>query len=64
MVAMVKNRPQASFLPFVQDHGTVKAADLKSFRETLKIIKAREAERAVATEPQAETIAEVSVTVM
>jgi hypothetical protein len=64
MVAMVKNRPQASFLPFVQDHGTVKAADLKSYRETLKIIRAKEAEGAAAARPQAEAVAEISVTVV
>ncbi|KAF9147362.1 hypothetical protein BG015_011020 [Linnemannia schmuckeri] len=62
MVAMVRNRPQASFLPFVQDHGTVKAAELNSYRETLKIIKAREAERAAAAEVAAGV--EVSVTIV
>jgi len=35
--------------PFVQDHGTAKPADVNSFRETLKIIQAREAEIAAAT---------------
>ncbi|KAG0066536.1 hypothetical protein BGZ89_007181 [Linnemannia elongata] len=64
MVAMVRNRPQASFLPFVQDHGTVKPADLNSYRETLKIIQAREAERAATIESEAGASSEVSVTVV
>jgi len=46
MIKMVTNRPQASFLPFVQDSGTVKPADIESYRETLKIIKAKDAEKA------------------
>lgn len=64
MVAMVRNRPQASFLPFVQDHGTVKPAELNSYRETLKIIQAKEAERAAAIESEARASVEVSVTVV
>ncbi|KAG0272623.1 hypothetical protein BGZ95_011601 [Linnemannia exigua] len=40
---IVANRPQASFLPYVKDNGSVSPADLESFRETLKIIHARAA---------------------
>jgi hypothetical protein len=46
MVKMIVNRPQASFLPEVPNTGTVPPADLDSYRETLKIIQAREAEEA------------------
>ncbi|KAF9909072.1 hypothetical protein EC991_009133 [Linnemannia zychae] len=46
MVKMSANRPQVSFLPAVKDTGTVPVMELESFRETLKIIKAREAEGA------------------
>ncbi|KAF9131763.1 hypothetical protein BGW39_001365 [Mortierella sp. 14UC] len=50
MVKIAANRPQVSFLPAVKDTGTVPAADLGSYRETLKIIRAREAEEAAKVE--------------
>ncbi|KAG0380878.1 hypothetical protein BGX24_003739 [Mortierella sp. AD032] len=43
---IVANRPQASFLPYVKDNGSVPPADLESFRETLNIIQARAAAEA------------------
>ncbi|KAF9128204.1 hypothetical protein BGW39_005279 [Mortierella sp. 14UC] len=53
---IVANRPQASFLPYVKDNGTVPPADLESFRETLKIVKARAAAAKAAKAKQDEDV--------
>ncbi|KAG0376019.1 hypothetical protein BGX24_008389 [Mortierella sp. AD032] len=37
----VAYRPQASFLPFVKDHGSVSPASQRSYKETLKILETR-----------------------
>ncbi|KAF9122608.1 hypothetical protein BGW39_009627 [Mortierella sp. 14UC] len=37
----VAYRPQASFLPFVKDHGSVAPASQRSYKETLKILERR-----------------------
>jgi hypothetical protein len=50
MVKTVANRPQVSFLPAVKDTGTFPAADLESYRETLKIIKDKETENVTKAE--------------
>ncbi|KAG0066535.1 hypothetical protein BGZ89_007180 [Linnemannia elongata] len=42
-------RPQASFLPPVPNTGTIPPVDLPSYRETLKVVKAREAAEAEKT---------------
>ncbi|KAF9131762.1 hypothetical protein BGW39_001364 [Mortierella sp. 14UC] len=56
MVKMIVNRPQASFLPAVPNTGTVPPADPDSYRETLKIVRAREAERPAGTGTYAATV--------
>ncbi|KAF9909071.1 hypothetical protein EC991_009132 [Linnemannia zychae] len=43
MGKMIADRPQASFLPEVPNTGTVLPTELESYRDTLKIVKAREA---------------------
>ncbi|KAF9101012.1 hypothetical protein BGX29_006088, partial [Mortierella sp. GBA35] len=61
VVKAIANRPQASFLPPVHDKGTVKPTYLDSYHETLKIVKAREAEKSAKTD---ETTTETSATIV
>ncbi|KAF9928057.1 hypothetical protein FBU30_002657 [Linnemannia zychae] len=63
MINPAANRPQVSFLPFVKDSGTVPAENHESFRETLKILKEKEAKRAAAAAAAATAADDSSVAV-